>query len=162
MMTKSGKPDLVRGNPAFAKLHGLRIGQTWVPTSAGTSGCGAPSLIPLEKTQFVLAKMEVITHHQPNGPGSISVRPRRVEGPDGEFAPREGAALVAVHGDEPRDQIRKPEWRGVHSRGRLLRAVGETNECSGDKIKARAPDADKIDLRLRHRPRELADRCIAD
>jgi hypothetical protein len=82
---------------------------------------------------------------------------RRLERPNGEFAPREGAPLVAIHHGEPRSEIPNTKRRRAGVRDRLRGGAGETSEGRGEEIMARAADADEIDLRLRHRPGELAD-----
>jgi hypothetical protein len=85
---------------------------------------------------------------------------RRVEGPDGEFAPREDAPLVAIHHREPHSQIPNMKRRRAGVRDHLLGGAGETSECRCEEIMARAADAEEIDLRLRHRLREFADLSI--
>jgi hypothetical protein len=111
---------------------------------------GTGSLISLMKIEFVLQKMPLRFYR-------ITVRTgpaHRVEGPDGEPAARKGATLVAVQREEPRGQLRERAWVRVGSR--IRRAVRELGERGGEEIMARAADTDEIDLRLRHRVRELA------
>src|SRR6202035_4932435 len=89
------------------------------------------------------------------------VAPCSVEGPDGEFAPRPGARLVAVDRRQPRHQLWKMKWRGAGVRDHPRRRAGEMGQRHSDKTVARAPDTNEIDLRLRHRLRKLADLCMS-
>jgi hypothetical protein len=88
-------------------------------------------------------------------PAHVAHRPaQRVEGPDREPAARKSATLVAVQREKPRGQLR--ERARVRISSRILGAVHEPGERGGEEVMARAADTDEIDLRLRHRVRELA------